>query len=109
MVIVYLNTYGVTLGINPVTKAIGEFDGLGITATGPETKVQFPTPPDGGKFPIRVVPDILQSTWSDPASATGAATMVSTIELTALVHGALAVAVRVSVTFPAAISAALGV
>jgi hypothetical protein len=44
-----------------------------------------------------------------PTEAVGEALIVRVIELTALIHGAAAKAVRVSVTVPADISAAPGV
>ena len=46
---------------------------------------------------------------STPASASGDEVIVSTIEALVLLQGALAVTFSVSVTVPAAISAALGV
>ena len=47
--------------------------------------------------------------WAAPALAVGAATIVKVFVEVALPHGALPVAVNVSVTLPDAISAALGV
>jgi hypothetical protein len=44
-----------------------------------------------------------------PIDAVAEAVIVRVIKLTALVHGAAALAVNVSVTLPAAISAALGI
>lgn len=58
---------------------------------------------------ILIVPVVEQVVIAEPATAVGAAVMVSDFVEVELVHPAAATAVKVSVTPPAEISAALGV
>jgi hypothetical protein len=77
---------------------------------GPLICVQKPVAGATGVFAAMVAEVIFeQKVWLGPALERGAALMVSVIVLLALVQGALAFAVRVRLTVPAVISAALGV
>jgi hypothetical protein len=75
---------------------------------GPLIHVQVPEPAEGALAAI-VVPVTLHRIWSAPALELGARKMTSVMLLFAFRQGAALYAVRVRLTLPAEISAALGV